>query len=258
MDTRSEKVIIFLLLLLLVMSVVKFIPQVSITAGFMERATTPVQNVSEKTEVKEFVPGKIGMLIPAVDENGEGVVVGLTVEVKEGEGRLLTNIENLLFFLDTQNSINVAKHLAENYTGIDTSDKDIIYSVDINRSGIIEGDSAGAAMAIATIAALEGNDLNSSVMITGAIDSNGRILQVGSVYEKALAASEAGAELFLVPKNQKVFRELRRVKTCEMIDGVEYCEIKYRYVTPESLGEMEIKEVATLEEALKYFGLVME
>ena len=57
----------------------------------------------------------------AVDQNGKGVSTPLVVEVKPGTGEALTNIDKLLFWTDTQQSIQTAKAVAENITGINAS-----------------------------------------------------------------------------------------------------------------------------------------
>ncbi len=92
--------------------------------------------------------------VPAVDKNGNGVIATLSVDAKPGIGRTLVDINQILFWADTQDSIRTAKTVAQNVTGIDLSKYDIIYSIQANAS-VIEGPSAGAAMAIATILELE-------------------------------------------------------------------------------------------------------
>ena len=68
------------------------------------------------------------------------------------------------------------------------------------------GPSAGAALTIATIAALKHDSIRSDVVITGTINADGTIGQIGGVLEKAQAAKDIGAKLFLVPVGQGVRR----------------------------------------------------
>ena len=194
--------------------------------------------------------------VPAVDDSGNGVVTEVGVNIEPGSGRTLASIENILFFVDTQDSIRTARAVAGNLTGVDLSQHDLIYTIKANAS-VIEGPSAGAALTIATIAALEGKRLNPEVMITGTISPDGKIGPVGQVTEKAAAARENGAQLFLIPRRGgfpvQSF-EYERVTECRDLEGVEFCET--RYVRKEKKGGspgIEVKEVSTIQEALGYF-----
>jgi len=192
--------------------------------------------------------------IPAVDSQGKGVVTRLKVEVKPGEGRTLVNIDQLLFWVDTQNSIRLAKRVAENITGFDLSNVDLFYAIETNAS-LIEGPSAGAAITIATIAAIENRTINESVMITGTINPDGSIGQVGEIVAKAKAAKDVGATLFLVPKGQSVQIYYMPQEECKKIGFMTYCRIEYKQQRIDVSKEVgiEIREVANIEEALKYF-----
>ncbi|MBL7160862.1 MAG: hypothetical protein ISS93_03375 [Candidatus Aenigmarchaeota archaeon] len=198
--------------------------------------------------------------VPGVGEEGEGVIteIGVTVE-PDGEGRVLTDIEDMLFFTDTQNSIRTARDVAQDVTGIDLSRHDIVYTIRANAS-VIEGPSAGAAIAVATIAALEGLELNPEVMITGTIRKDGSIGRVGGLLEKAQVAENHGAKLFLVPESGVPLGgfEYKRDVKCGAEWGFEVCETSY--VSADSgcgLG-IEVKEVSNVEEALEYFLLEEE
>ena len=68
---------------------------------------------------------------------------------------------------------------------MDLSEYDLVYTIKANAT-VIEGASAGAALAVATVAALTGKELNSSVMMTGTINHDGTIGPVGGIFEKAI------------------------------------------------------------------------
>ncbi len=192
--------------------------------------------------------------LPAVDERGEGVLGVLETTVKPGSGLVLVNVNNLLAQFDTQLSGRTAAQAAANYTGIDLSKYDIIYNIRVNAT-IIEGPSAGAALAVSIIAALENKTLDSGTMITGTISSDGSIGRVGAIAEKAAIAKEEGATRFLVPEGQSSDKQIKRERLCSYIDSVQYCKIKYVPKTTnigESIG-IEVIEVGTVEEAVKYF-----
>lgn len=193
--------------------------------------------------------------VPAVDENGNGVVTEVKVVVEPGRGRTLASIQNILFFVDTQNSIRTARDVAQDVTGFDLSQHDLIYTITAD-AAVIEGPSAGAALTIATIAALERHELNPDVMITGTIRPDGGIGRVGRVPEKAEAAKDQGATLFLIPDIGGFpihgFAYERHV-TCQVIGGTEFCETSYVKQATEEGPDIDVKEVATVQDALPYF-----
>jgi uncharacterized protein len=59
-------------------------------------------------------------------------------------------------------------------------------------------------MTVGIIAALEGWKVNPKVMMTGMINPDGTIGPVGGILEKASAAHDVGAELFLIPQGQRI------------------------------------------------------
>ncbi|HIQ50234.1 MAG TPA: hypothetical protein EYH56_03510 [Nanoarchaeota archaeon] len=190
----------------------------------------------------------------AVDQEGEGVVIPLKVEVRPGTGKVLANIENLLFWIDTQHSLQIARDIAANITGRDPESFDVIYTLESNAS-IVGGPSAGAAFAIATIAALKNITLNNSVLITGTINEDGTIGEVGGIYEKAEAAKKAGAKIVLVPPGQATEIKLVPEEKCITRPGFIFCETIYKRKKiniSEKIG-IEIKEVSNIYEAMKYF-----
>lgn len=196
------------------------------------------------------------IFMPAVDNEGNGVTTILDVQILEGSGRALANIDKLLFWTDTQNSIRTARSVAEEITKKNLSKYDLVYTIRANAS-IIEGPSAGAALTIATIAALKEREINKSVMITGTINHDGTIGPVGEILEKAKAAKSIGAELFLVPLAQSTQITYSSQRHCESIGWSQICTIEQ---IPEKIDVSEesgigIIEVRSVRDALKYFGI---
>jgi len=219
--------------------------------------TTTTTTATQTTQTTTTVPIKYGsasLNAPAIDNVGNGVALMLTVDIVPGKGRVLADINNLIFWTDTQTSIQTAQRVAQNITKEDLSKVDIIYDVNSNAS-IIEGPSAGAAMTIATVAALENKTLDPHVMITGTINPDGTIGPVGAIAEKATAAKEVGATLFLVPAGQSVQKVYNPVQKCENVGPVQYCTTNYitQNVNVSKTAGIEVKEVGTIDEALKYF-----
>jgi len=231
---------------------------VGISNFLTETEITSAQNTSTQTETstesQQVNSRTITISIPAVDDQGNGVITKLKVQALSGEGRTLVNVDNLLFWVDTQFSIRTAKEVAENVTQIDLSGVDLIYGIETNAS-VIEGESAGAALTIATVAAIQNKTVNQSVIITGTIDSNGDIGPIGGVIAKAEAAKDAGATLFLVPDGQSIQVNYIPERKCEKVGPITYCKTDYRQETIDISKDIgiDVKEVSDIQEALKYF-----
>ena len=64
--------------------------------------------------------------VPAIDNSGKGVTTLLKVQARSGDGKVLADINQILFWVDTQNSIRVARSVAQNFTDVNMSTIDLI------------------------------------------------------------------------------------------------------------------------------------
>ncbi len=188
--------------------------------------------------------------LTAVDEDKKGVITLLVVEAVPGSGRTLVNIDNLFFWADTQSSIRKAKNVAVKISKVDVEKYDLVYNIYANASAI-GGESAGAAISIATIAALENITLRDDVIITGTVNNYGRIGLVGSVLPKAEAAKDFGATIFLVPLFQSTEVVYELAETCE--NGFCKTDEVPREANIEEEAGITVIEVGSIEDALQYF-----
>jgi len=81
-----------------------------------------------------------------------------------------------------------------------------------------DGPSAGVTMATAIVSALSGRRVRRDVAMTGEITLRGRVLPIGGVKEKLLAAHRAGIKVFILPEKNR--RDLIDVPK-EVLDTVE-------------------------------------
>lgn len=225
-----------------------FIVMFTLLAGFISGIHFSQQQKTELRFLNLPAERQVVTYLPAVDTAGNGVVGVLRTSIKPGSGGVALDVANVLSFLDTQQSAKTAADVAKKYAGI-TGEFDINYVMDVNASAV-EGGSAGAAMAVSVVAALQNRSINSSVMITGTIEPDGSIGMVGSISEKAAAAKAAGATLLLVPEGQSYASELRRMRDCQKFGSYRYCEVNYaQEKKPLNISGIDVIEVGTLGEA---------
>ncbi|MGH2611860.1 MAG: S16 family serine protease [Rhabdochlamydiaceae bacterium] len=202
---------------------------------------------------------------PVIESNGffettsyQGSILKITVEIRGGTGLILVNTA-IPTGVDFQSSAHTAVMVAQNVTGIDLSKKDVIFSVSSGNNEdlqAVDGGSAGGAMTVLLISELLGNQINNQVLMTGTIQPDGTIGQIGEADVKADAAGQYGAKIFLVPQGQAVIS----VQNCsEKNEGpitYQTCTTEQEPLSPtmESKYGMRVIEINTIQDALKYFN----
>ncbi|MEM4244957.1 MAG: S16 family serine protease [Candidatus Nanoarchaeia archaeon] len=193
--------------------------------------------------------------VAAVSPQGEGVIGDVEVELEPGEGKVLVNT-NPFIEPDTQFSAVTAVDIAKKITGQELNDKNVIIDFNINGT-VIGGPSAGAAMTVATIAAIEDKQIKDGVIITGTVQEDGTVGKVGGILEKGNAALENGYKKFLIPKGQNVFTYYERQTTKREMRGYIYQSTK---LVPKTVNlkeyfqdkGLEVIEVSNIEEVISY------
>jgi ATP-dependent Lon protease len=89
-----------------------------------------------------------------------------------------------------------------------------------------DGPSAGVTMATALVSALSKIPVRRDVAMTGEITLRGRVLPIGGLKEKTLAAHRAGMKTVLIPReNRKDLREIpKKIRDQLRIIPVEYVD----------------------------------
>jgi predicted S18 family serine protease len=134
---------------------------------------------------------------PAVLLNRDnGILTSFYLNVTPGDGSVTITGPSSIGE-DTNESAASAVLYATNYLGVNESMYNFTYTV--KNSSSISGPSAGAAMAVLAVAALEHRQLYPNFSMTGTVALNGTVGQIGGVYDKAEAAARAGKKFLLVP-----------------------------------------------------------
>ncbi len=178
--------------------------------------------VTEKV-LKKYLGGRIYLYDHMAEENLVGTATGLAwtetggdtlyieVNTMKGSGKLeLTGNLGDVMEESARAALSFIRANADVF-GIDADfykEKDIHVHVP---EGAIpkDGPSAGITMATAIISALTGVSVNRNVAMTGEITLRGRVLPIGGLKEKSLAAYRMGIRKIIIPfENKKDFEEL--------------------------------------------------
>ncbi|MFQ5758838.1 MAG: S16 family serine protease, partial [Candidatus Bathyarchaeia archaeon] len=132
----------------------------------------------------------------------KGVIMKAEVEIHPGSGRVLVNIMPEVGF-DLQTSVISGMKVVEDITELSLDNTDIIVTIiGAGKVDAVDGPSAGAALTIAMLAAVQNKEIDDTIFITGTVNRDGSIGRVGGVLAKAIATASSGASTFLVPAGQ--------------------------------------------------------
>ena len=167
-----------------------------------------------------------------------GVTLRIEVNTMPGKGALLlTGQMGDVMKESAQAGISYIRSIAEKH-GIDA---DYFSKTDIHihiPEGAVpkDGPSAGITMATAIFSAVTGKKVRGCVAMTGEITLRGRVLPIGGLKEKLLAANSAGMTTVLIPEDNRSDFE-------EISSSPEGSEI---------IGAMTIKCVSSMEQVLEH------
>ena len=206
-----------------------------LVSGEAKRCTVTPENLEDYLGVRRYHP-------PALDLDPVGVVNGLgwtesggellevEVNVMEGTGKLeLTgNLGDVM-----KESAHAAISCIRSRAGQLGIEAEFYKNKDIHihfPEGAVpkDGPSAGVAITTAVVSALTGRKVRSSVAMTGEVTLRGRVLAIGGLKEKTMAAKRNGIRTVLIPKDNlrdlaeidPVVREALRFVPAESVDTV--------------------------------------
>jgi ATP-dependent Lon protease len=195
-----------------------------ITPNVVEKFLGPPQYLRSEAERRDEVGVATSL---AWTENG-GEIMTIEVAVLEGKGGLqMTGQIGEVMQESGQAALTYIKSRADLF-GIEL---DVFERMDIHvhmPEGAIpkDGPSAGITLATAILSALTGRPIYREVGMTGEITLRGRVLPIGGVREKVLAAHRAGLKVVMLPeKNMKDLVDVpKRVRTDLKIIPVEHMD----------------------------------
>lgn len=175
------------------------------------RVNITADNIKDFLGVKKYLPDNL----PEQDEVGSvtglawtsagGVTMPLEVLVMNGTGKLeLTGSLGEVMTESGKIAVSLARSLSDKY-GIDPEfykNKDLhIHAPE----GAVpkDGPSAGVTMTTALISALSGIPIKREVAMTGEITLHGKVLPIGGLREKSMAAYKAGIKTVIMPYENK-------------------------------------------------------
>ena len=191
----------------------------------------PVKYRTESARKKDEVGIVCGLAWTAVG----GVTLEVEVNVMPGKGEiLLTGQLGDVMKESARTGISAIRGMAEEL-GIEEeafSKKDV--HIHIPEGAVPkDGPSAGITMALAMVSAYTGRPVRSDVAMTGEITLRGRVLPIGGLKEKLLAAAKAGIKTVLIPQeNEKDLAEISE----EITGGLKIIPVSdFRRVLKEAL-----------------------
>ncbi len=101
----------------------------------------------------------------------------------------------------TKDSLFNAAAVVRRATGEDLANWDI--HVNIVGGGRIDGPSAGVAIYLAMISAIQGRPIRQDVALTGEVSIRGTVKAIGGVYEKIYGAKQAGMTVVVLPEENR-------------------------------------------------------
>ena len=182
-----------------------------IVSGEVKKLTFNNKNIEKYLGVKKYLPdetsgkNQIGVVNGLAWTSVGGVMMPLEVLVLKGKGHVeVTGSLGDVMKESAKLAVSYARSVSDEY-GIDENfykEKDLhIHAVE----GAVpkDGPSAGVTMTTALISALSGIPVRGDVAMTGEITLHGKVLPIGGLKEKTMAAYKAGVKTVVIPIDNK-------------------------------------------------------
>lgn len=169
------------------------------------------QNITEFLGVKKYLPehlaahDEIGLVNGLAWTSVGGVTMPLEVLVLDGTGKTeFTGSLGEVMKESAKIAVSLTRSLAKKYN----IDPDFYKNKDIHvhaPEGAVpkDGPSAGVTLTTALVSALSGTPVRRDVAMTGEITLRGKVLAIGGLKEKTMAAYRAGVKTVCIPKENE-------------------------------------------------------
>ncbi|MDE7138194.1 MAG: endopeptidase La, partial [Ruminococcus sp.] len=177
----------------------------------VKKVTVKPDNIHEYLGIKKYLSdlsskeNQVGVVNGLACTSVGGVIMPLEVIALDGTGK--TEVTGSLGDVMKESSkiaVSYVRSIAEKY-GID---KEFYKKNDIHihaPEGAVpkDGPSAGVTMTTALVSALSGIPVRADVAMTGEITLHGKVLAIGGLREKTMAAYKAGIKTIIIPAQNK-------------------------------------------------------
>lgn len=194
---------------------------IRVTAQNLEKYLGKVKYIREEAGDKE----EIGIVNGLAWTSVGGEILQIEVNVMPGKGELeLTGQMGDVMKESAITGLSYVRSISKNYRIAPEFFKENDFHIHIPEGAVPkDGPSAGITMATALMSAITNQPVRAGVAMTGEITLRGRVLPIGGLKEKILAAKTAGIRQILVPiKNRKDVEEI----SAEIKAGMEICFVE--------------------------------
>lgn len=176
-----------------------------------KKVTVTDQNITEFLGVKKYLPehlaahDEVGLVNGLAWTSVGGVTMPLEVLVLDGTGKTeFTGSLGEVMKESAKIAVSLTRSLAKKYN----IDPDFYKNKDIHvhaPEGAVpkDGPSAGVTLTTALVSALSGTPVRRDVAMTGEITLRGKVLAIGGLKEKTMAAYRAGVKTVCIPKENE-------------------------------------------------------
>ncbi len=189
--------------------------KVRVTEKNLTEFLGPVKRTKEKKNRKDAVGIVRGLAVTSVG----GDTLSIEINTMPGKGNIeLTGQLGDVMKESARTAISYVRSVAEEYEVPDDYFEKHDMHLHIPEGAVPkDGPSAGIALGVAVLSAVTGKKVRADLAMTGEVTLRGRVLPIGGVKEKLLAAKMAEITLVLVPKkNEGDVKELEK----EITDGI--------------------------------------
>ena len=177
----------------------------------VKKVTFRENNIEKFLGVKKYLPdlvaenSEVGLVNGLAWTSVGGVTMPMEVLVLDGKGEItITGSLGDVMKESAKIAVSYCRSVADKYK----IDKDFYKTKDLHihaPEGAVpkDGPSAGVTMVTAMISALSGTPVKSFVAMTGEITLRGKVLPIGGLKEKSMAAYKAGIKTIIIPYDNK-------------------------------------------------------